>query len=105
MDKESSIKSYKEYKEKTQLKYKKQADFFRCELGIDSVEKAVDFMRKWIDTQTFDSGEMKGCTASVMLTCAILSEAIDPNDSREIAMTESNLGWDIYHSLKENNLW
>lgn len=102
---EAALKKYNEIKKKQQQKYKKQADFLRNTLGITTIEKAVDFMRDWIQTQKFTGGVMKGELCSVMLTCAILGQAIEPNEDRDIAMKDATVGWNVYFALKDEGLW
>lgn len=89
----------------TQERYKAQAKYLRDDLGITTVEKAVEYMQGWLPTQVFDGGIMKGDCASVMLTCAMLGQAIEPCDDKRIAMSEATVGWDVYYALKDAGLW
>lgn len=87
-----------------QAELREQAQYLRDSMGITTVDKAVDFMRGWLPTQVFAHGVMNGKSASVMLMCAILGEAIKPEKNRQIAMSEATDGWDVYWELKEQSL-
>ncbi|CAH7405077.1 hypothetical protein VCHA53O466_50188 [Vibrio chagasii] len=96
---------YREAHEKAQSKYREQARYLRAELGITTVEKAVEFMRVWLPTQKFSGGVMRGECASVLLTIAILDQAVLPDENRQISYSRSELGAEIYFKLKEESLW
>lgn len=104
-DKKKSSQELDEINKKNQLKYRQQAKFLREQCGVDTVEEAVNYIRTWVKTQVFESGPMTGECVSVMLTCAIMGEAIEPNPNREISMLSATIGWDVYESLKSQGIW
>jgi len=99
------LELYKKIKAKHNSDCRAQAKYFRDEEGIDSVEKGIEYMRTFLPDQVYKGGVMEGRTGSVMLTCAILGEAIEPNTERPIAMTHATHGWDIYHGLRKAGIW
>ncbi len=100
-----NIKQYQKLKNKIELKYRKQAQFMRKELGISNIDDAIEFMKRWLPTQTFNEGVMAGETASVLLTCAILGQSIEPDENQEISFSKATVGVDLYYALKDAELW
>ncbi|MDK9790070.1 hypothetical protein [Vibrio sp. D431a] len=105
MSTNENLKDYKILLAEQQSLYRKQATHLREIEKITSIDAAVDFIEEWIPTQEFKTGVMEGMTASVMLTCAILGQAINPDSNGQISMLESDLGWSIYHELKKKGIW
>lgn len=96
---------YQQHKKQSDIKYRNQARYLREELDITTIEKAVEFMRIWIPTQTFTAGIMAGESASVLLTCAILGQSIEPDENQEISFSKATVGVDLYYALKDAELW
>ena len=80
---------------------KAQSELYRDGHGITTIDKAVRFFVEWAKTQKCKEGELKDQVVSMLLMCAILSHAIEPNGDKPISYANSLHGADIYFKAKE----